>query len=105
MAVTLTALVGVARLRSALRLGSTTAETDEATRLLAYATTAIERHLGDAYEDAPEEVCNEAVIRIAGYLFDMPQAARGAGYADALRNSGALAVLAPYRVHRAGTTG
>ena len=97
MAVTLT----VAQLVAALKLGSTTEETAEATRLLATATEIVTKHA----PDAPDAIQNEAVIRVAGYLFDAPTAARGAGYGDILRNSGALALLLPYRVHRAGTTG
>lgn len=90
-----------AALASAIRVGTSTEETAEVTRLLSYATGAVTRHA----PNAPDEAQDEAVIRIAGYLFDMPQAARGAGFADVLRNSGALAILAPYRVHRAGSTG
>ena len=52
--------------------------------------------------DAPGEIHSEAVVRTAGYLFDMPQAGMGAGYADVLRNSGALALMLPWRRHRAG---
>ena len=100
MAVTLTA----AGLAAALRLGSTTEETAEATRLLAYAIAAVSRHLGDAYDDAPEAVVNEAAIRLAGYLFDQPTTSRYSGHANALRNSGAAAILLPWRVHRAGST-
>lgn len=98
MAIDLTA----AQLAAALRFGGTAEETAEATRLLSYATAAISRHLGDAYDDAPAAVVNEATIRLAGYLFDQPFAGRGASYSDALRNSGAAAILLPYRVHRAG---
>ena len=97
MAVTIDA----AALRDALRLGSTTEETAQATRLLATATAAVTKHA----PNAPDAIQDEAVIRVAGYLFDAPTAARGAGYADILRNSGALALLLPYRAHRAGTTG
>lgn len=96
MAVTRTAT----ELAAALRLGSTTEETAQATRLLATATAAVTKHA----PDAPDAIQDEAVIRVAGYLFDAPTAARGAGYGDILRNSGALALLLPYRVHRAGTT-
>ena len=96
MAVTRTA----AELAAALRLGDSTEETAEATRLLAFATAAVTKHA----PDAPDVVHNEAVVRLASYLFDMPNAGRGAGYADALRNSGAAAILLPYRVHRAGST-
>ena len=101
MAVTLTQ----AELSAAIRLGDSAEEVAEATRLLTYVTAAITQHLGDAYEDAPEAIVNEAAIRLAGYLFDMPNAGRGLSYANAGRNSGAWAVLLPFRVHRAGSTG
>ena len=90
----------VAELAAALRLGDSTEETAEATRLLAFATAAVTKHA----PDAPDVVLNEAAVRLAAYLFDMPNAGRGAGYADAVRNSGAAAILLPYRVHRAGST-
>ena len=95
MAVTLTA----AALASALRMGDTTEETEEAVRLLAFATEAVTHHA----PNAPDVTQDEAVIRLAGYLFDMPNAGRGMAYADALRHSGARAILLPYRVHRAGS--
>ena len=94
MAVTITADT----LRDALRLDETAEETAEVTRLLAVATEAVEKY----GPDAPATVQNEAVIRVAGYLLDAPTAARGTGYADPVRNSGATALLAPYRVHRGG---
>ena len=96
MALTLTA----AQLAAAVRLGDSTEETAEATRLLAFVTEAVTRHA----PDAPAVVQDEAAVRLAGYLFDMPNAGRGAGFADTLRNSGALSVLLPYRQHRAGST-
>ena len=92
-------------LLSALRMGASTEETQEAERLLTFATQTISDYLGDAYATAPEAIVNEAAVRIAGYLFDMPFATRGAAYANALRNSGAGAMLLPYRVHRAGAVG
>ena len=94
MAVTIT----VAELRAALRLNDSAEETAEVTRLLAYATEAIEQHAPTATETA----MNEAVRRLGEYLFDMPEAARGDGYANALRYSGAARMLLPYRVHRLG---
>ena len=93
MAVTLTA----DELRTALRLGSTSEETAQATRLVAYATEAVQKHA----PDAPDSVHNEAAIRLTGYLYDQPTAPTGAGHANALRNSGAAAMLLAYRVHRA----
>ena len=97
MAVTIT----VDELLAALRLGTTDAETAQATRLLAYATEAVEKHAPG--EDVPVTIQNEAVVRLSGYLFDQPTAGRGAAYANALRNSGAAAILSPYRIHRAGS--
>ena len=97
MAVTLT----VAELLAALRLGDTAEETDETERLLTYSTEAVTQHAPDASETA----MNEAVRRLAGYLFDQPEAGRGMAYANALRSSGAARMLLPYRVHRAGYYG
>ena len=97
----MTVTITVSALSAALRLGDSTEETAEATRLLAYATEAVTKHA----PGAPDAAQDEAAIRLAGYLFDMPTAARGAGYGDILRNSGALALLLPYRVHRAGPAG
>ena len=94
MAVTLT----VAELQAALRLGDSAEETAEVTRLLAYSTEAVTKHAPSASDTA----MNEAVRRLSGYLFDQPEAGRGDGYANALRNSGAARMLLPYRVHRLG---
>ena len=95
MAVTLT----VPELLAALRLGDTTAEVEQGTRLLSYAATAVTRHV----EICPDEIHNEAVVRLASYLFDQPNAGRGTAFANALRNSGAAAILLPYKVFRAGS--
>ena len=94
MAVTIT----VEGLRAALRLNDTPEETAEVTRLLAYASEAVVKHV----PDAPNVAHNEAVRRLSGYLFDQPEAGRGMAYANAMRSSGAARMLLPYRVHRAG---
>lgn len=96
MAVTMT----VAELAAALRLADTPEETAQATRLHAYAIEAVTR---DA-PAAPSVVMNEAVRRLAGYMYDQPEAGRGDVYGNAMRNSGAGRVLMPYKVHRAGLT-
>ena len=101
MAVSLTHV----ELSAALRLGDSTEETAEARRLLAFTTEAISKHLGASYAATPEVIVNEAAIRLAGYLFDQPNAGRGISFANAGRNSGAWTILLPYRVHRAGSTG
>ena len=97
--------IDAAALTTALRLGSTAEEAAEVERLLAFASVAVERHLGAAFATTPAAVVNEAVVRLAGHMFDQPLAARGSGYADGLRNSGALQIMASWRTHRAGTTG
>ena len=94
MAVTLT----VAELQAALRLGDSAEETAEVTRLLAYSTEAVTQHAPDASDTAH----NEAVRRLSGYLYDMPEASRSDAYSNAMRNSGAARMLLPYRVHRLG---
>ena len=86
-------------LRNALRLGDTDEETEEAARLLAYGTEAVTRHA----PDAPAVVANEAVVRLAAYLFDQPTASRRDSHANAIRNSGAARMLLPYVIHRAGS--
>ena len=101
MALTLTHV----ELSAAIRLGDSAEETAEALRLLAFTTEAISKHLGAAYAGAPGVIVNEAAIRLAGYLFDQPNAGRGVSFANAGRNSGAWTILLPYRVHRAGSTG
>lgn len=93
--------VTVAELAGALRVGDSTQETTEMSRLLAYTTEAVTRHA----PEAPSVVANEAAIRLAGYLYDMPDASRYAGHGDPLRNSGAARILLPYRHHRAGNIG
>ena len=95
MAVTLTQ----AQLSAVLRLGDSTEELGEVERLLSYATEAVTKHA----PDAPEATANEAAVRLAAYLFDQPNAGKGDGYANAMRNSGAGRILLPYREHRAGS--
>ena len=84
----------------ALRLGDTPDERAIAERLLAAAQEIVDREA----PRAPEVLQDEAIIRLVGYWFDMPQAARGAGFANAFRNSGAQSIVAPYRPLRARVT-
>ena len=53
---------------------------------------------------APSDVQDQATIQFVGYLFDRPFTSRGKGFSNALVNSGAAALLLPWRVHRAGST-
>ena len=101
MPITITA----AELASAIRVGSTAEETAEVTRILAYATEAIEQHLGAAYATTPDTVLNESAVRLSGYLYDSPTVSGRDGFAFAMRNSGAGRMLLPYVVHSLGSTG
>ena len=94
MAVTLSCV----ELSAALKIGDSAEETADAMRLLKYVREAITRHA----PNAPDAVQDVSAIRLAGHLYDSPTAARGTAYANALRNSGAAAILAPWRDHRAG---
>ena len=67
---------------------------------LAYASTEVER----IAPGAPDVVHNRAATAIVGYLYDRPTAWRMMAFANVIRNSGAGAMLLPYREHRAGTT-
>ena len=90
-------------------------ETDDATldRLGSTAAALIERHAATA----PQPIKNEAAIRCAGWLAQQPMAAvRSEGTGDirtsfapthtsALRHSGAMALLSPWKIRRAGAIG
>ena len=101
MAVTITA----AELGQAVGVDLTTA-----TRLLAVAAALVNRYA----PDAPDAVANEAAIRAAGWLAEQPSASITSetegdirtSYAptmlSALRHSGAMALLSPWKVRRAG---
>ena len=101
MAVSLT----IATLQTELGIDSATA-----TRLLAVSTALVERYA----PGPPEAVQNEAAIRCAGWLNEQPAAAvRSESVGDvstaytpnmqsALRHSGAMALLSPWKIRRAG---
>ena len=83
-----------------LRVGDTTQERDIVARMLPAAQTLVEKHA----PHAPESIQEEAIYRLVSYWFDQPNAHRGAAFANAFRNSGAQAILAPYRVLKARVT-
>ena len=74
--------------------------TAELTDLLEYASAEVLR----IAPNAGNPVHNRAAIAIVGYLYDRPTAGREMAYANVVRNSGAGAMLLPYRVHRGGST-
>ncbi|MDE0335406.1 MAG: hypothetical protein OXI64_10645 [Defluviicoccus sp.] len=77
------------------------ADTTDAVRLRPVVEAAVERYAPDA-RDAMK---NEAGIRMAGYLLDQPPAPTGDMHAAAMRNSGAMALLNPYKIRRGGSIG
>ena len=101
MAVTIT----VAELAEAVGVDSTTAA-----RLLAVATELVNRYA----PDAPDAIAKEGVIRAGGWLSEQPAASiTGESEGDvrtsyapsmqsALRHSGAMALLSPWKVRRGG---
>ena len=101
MAVTIAATV----LAAAVRVDQVTAA-----RLLPVAAELVDRFA----PDAPEAVSNEAAIRCAGWLAEAPSSGvRSESLGDvrtswtpamtgALRHSGAMALLSPWKVRRAG---
>ena len=81
-----------------------------AVRILPVATALVERFA----PAAPEAIQNEAVIRVSGWLAEQPAAAIRSDkigdletafaptHTSALRHSGAMALLSPWKVRRAG---
>ena len=68
-------------------------------RLLAAAQARVDKA---ASSNTPDEIKDEAIIRMVGYLFDRPHwSESGNGQASAYHHSGAAALLAPWRKKRA----
>ena len=98
--------ITVAELAAANRIGSTTKETTEVTRIRDYAVVAISQHLTVAvYDVAPVPVLDMATSLLLGYLYDKPTVSGGVSLANALKFSGAARVLFPYRLHSVGMVG
>ena len=94
MAVTITS----AELAARIRLGTSASELAEVDQILAYATEVVT----NTAPNAPDVVHNEAVYRLAGYIYDRPFASADTRFSNGVRNSGAAAALLPYRDHQAG---
>ena len=86
-------------LRTALRLDDDLAVNAVLERLLKVAEATVARYASAA----PCEVSQEASIRMIGYLYDMPEAPGGDRFAAAFRNSGAMALLSPWKQRRGGS--
>ena len=94
MVVTLT----VDELLVEMRLGDSTEERALCQRRLDYSAEAVVKYA----PLAPEITMNEAVVRRASFLFDMPTSGAMDRYANPLRSSGAARILTDYRMHGGG---
>ena len=96
---------------TAAELAAELGTTDDLTRLHATCKAEVERYA----PAAPEEIRNEAIVRMAGCLVGSPGAVAGVrrlqvanvdlefrSTGSAVRLSGAAALLSPWRVRRAG---
>ena len=96
----MTVTVTVSDVARSIRAVDSTDVTAELTALLDYATAEVTR----IAPNAPAVVQNRAAISVCGYLYDRPTAGRMMTYSNSIRNSGAGAMLLPYRTHRGGST-
>ena len=71
------------------------------TRLLGVGQALVELYA----PDAPEAIKDEATIRVAGYLYDQPNAGSADRYISAWRNSGGYALVAAWVSRRAEVVG
>lgn len=97
MSVSLTSI----KLAAAMRIGNgvdalVEPQSSIISRVLAVSKATVERYA----KNAPEAVQNEATVRMAGFLFDS-QPGNSRRFAHAFEDSGAKALLAPWRVVRA----
>ena len=97
--------ISIADLAASIRVGSTSKETAEVTRLRDYSILAISTHLGNTYEDTPPVAANMAASLLTGFYYDKPTVSTGVGLANAMKFSGAIKVLLPYKVFGAGLVG
>ena len=97
--------ITIAALAEAIRVGDEPEETAEVTRLRDYSILAISTHLDAAYEDTPAIAVNMATALLTGFYYDKPTVSTGVGLANAMKFSGAIRVLLPYRIIGAGLVG
>lgn len=102
MAVTRT----VTQLAADLRIGDGTTAPAGAVAVVLQRIDATARALVVAYApDAPDEIHDEAYVRLAGWLYDQDPSGSNPGGPAAMRASGAASLLNSYKVRRAGLIG
>ena len=93
--------VTTVQLAAAMRLGDGTTDPPEPilgviTRLLSVAQSTVQLHASTA----PDDIQDEAMIRMAAYVYDQPTSSPGQRFINAYVNSGAASLLGPWTKHR-----
>ena len=91
--------VTVADLLEAIRVEQNAPNEKAVTRTQGAVTALVEKYA----PDAPDAVKDQAVVQCVGYIWDSPASAPARmNFSNALHNSGAASLLAPWREHQAG---
>ena len=94
--------VSITDLLAAIHVEDTAANQTAVTRIQNAVTALIEKYS----PTAPTEVKDQAVVQCVGYIFESPASSPARmNFANAMQNSGANAMLAPWREHGAGVIG
>ena len=102
MAVTRT----LSQLAADLRIGDGVTEPTGAVAVVLARIDATAREMVQKHAPlAPDAIHNEAFVRLCGWLHDADPSGSTPGGPSALRSAGAAAILAPYKVRRAGRIG
>ena len=90
----------VAQLAAAMRLDDDAVSSDPLQTIVQRLLDVAEAFVAKLAPDAPDDVQDEAAVRIASYLYDQPNAGVRMNYATAWKSSGAMALCAPWRSRR-----
>ena len=94
--------VSITDLLAAIHVEDTAANQTAVTRVRDAVTALVEKYA----PDAPDAVKDQATVQAVGYIWESPASAPARmNFANAMQNSGANALLAPWRVHGAGVIG
>ena len=90
-------LLSVPELAAAMRIGDgVSAVTDPQHSILARLGSMAEAYVTRLAPDAEDDVKREAIIRMASYIYDMPESPGGDRWSTAWRSSGAASLCGPW---------
>lgn len=89
------------KLATAMRLDEGAESTEPLAGIVARLLEVGQEFVAKKAPEAPSGVRDEAVIRLAAYLYDQPHAGVRTNYATAWRSSGARDLVAPWRTRAA----